>query len=339
MASPEEMNTPGNTRLTDGCDRRLNYFRISVTDRCNLQCSYCMPDDRIQKLSHEDILTYEEILRVVDVSTRLGIDKVRITGGEPLVRKGVVQFLEKLCAMPSLSDVSLTTNGLLLSTHLDALWDAGVRRINVSLDTLASKKYRAITGVDGFQQVWDGLMNALEIGFSPIKINVVAMMGVNDDEIAHLAALTREYPFHVRFIEYMPIGNSSLNREHQLLVPQIRERIEQSGALEPVAAERRDGPAVRYRYRAAPGEIGFISSISNHFCSTCNRLRLTASGRLRPCLLSDKEIDLHHLLRGGCTDTDIREAIFEAISLKGAHHHVHAGEEHVTCRQMSSIGG
>ena len=232
------------SKLIDNCNRHLNYLRISITDRCNLQCRYCVPQDLIPKLSHREILTYEEILRVVQVATRLGISKVRVTGGEPLVRKGVYDFLIDLVTTEGLKDVSLTTNGVLLKDNLEKIKSAGIKRINVSLDTLNRKKYLEITGYDDFDRVWQGIKKAHELGFYPIKINIVALDGVNDDELVEMARLSFRYPFHVRFIEYMPIGQSDFNTPALLLAPEIKDRISAVGNLVPVQGIEHDLPNV-----------------------------------------------------------------------------------------------
>jgi cyclic pyranopterin phosphate synthase len=227
----------------------------------------------------------------------------------------------------------------LLRPHLSELKHAGIRRINISLDTLIPERYQAITGVDGFHNVWRTLLDAMQMGFSPIKINVVAMRGINDDELAGLARLSIEYPIHVRFIEHMPIGDAALSSTSQLLIPDIRSIVETVAPLEPIPPGRHDGPAQRFRFPEAAGEIGFISSISQHFCSTCNRLRLTARGSLRPCLLADTEVDLKGLLRTGATDQAIRDAFISAVRLKGADHGIGPNQHNGPSGQMSSIGG
>lgn len=325
--------------LIDACNRRLNYLRISITDRCNLRCAYCLPCEDIPRLAHADILRYEEILRIVRVGARLGISKVRVTGGEPLVRKGVCGFLAELSRVPGIQDVSLTTNGVLLKKYIGDIRSAGVTRINVSLDTLKPERYRDITGRDDFAQVWEGIRAAEEQGFSPIKLNVVALSGVNEDELVDLARLSLSSPFHVRFIEFMPIGQSRVGARPPLLVPAIRERIGVLGTLVPVPRTELDGPAHRYRFKGGRGEIGFIPAISHQFCSRCNRLRLTASGQLRPCLLSDRQEDLKGPLRGGCSDDDLAEIFFEATRHKPSDHNLAVGEPAHVCCQMRSIGG
>jgi GTP 3',8-cyclase len=327
------------SKLIDTCNRHLNYLRISVTDRCNLQCRYCVPRDLIPKLSHHEILTYEEILRVVHVATRLGITKVRVTGGEPLVRKGIYQFLRDLVATAGLKDVSLTTNGVLLKNNLEKIQTAGISRMNISLDTLNPAKYRAITGCDDFERVWQGIEKAHQMGFSPIKLNIVALQGVNDDELCEMARLSFRYPFHIRFIEYMPIGQSDFKPGSLLLAPEIKTRISALGNLVPVQGAEHDGPAQRYQYENAKGEVGFIPAISQHFCNKCNRLRLTASGHLRPCLLSDHQENLKEAIRQGCSDQKLADIFFKAVTHKPSDHNLAATEPNRVCSPMRAIGG
>ncbi|MGD2037503.1 MAG: GTP 3',8-cyclase MoaA [Desulfobacterales bacterium] len=327
------------SKLIDKCNRHLNYLRISITDRCNLQCCYCEPKDLLPKLSHFDILTYEEILRVVRIATRLGISKVRVTGGEPLVRKGVYGFLRELTAMEGLKDVSLTTNGVLLSENLEKIQAAGISRINISLDTLDPAKYCQITGYDEFNRVWQGIQKAHQMGFYPVKLNVVALRGINDEELVDMARLSFQYPFHVRFIEHMPIGRSDFNPDSLLLAPEIKSRIRDLGNLVPVEETEHDGPARRYKYEGAIGEIGFIPAISQHFCNKCNRLRLTASGQLRPCLLSDHQEDLKEAVRQGCSDQQIAEIFIKAVKHKPSDHNLVAKNPAHIRGQMRAIGG
>jgi cyclic pyranopterin phosphate synthase len=326
-------------KLIDTCNRHLSYLRVSITDRCNLRCVYCVPPESVPKLTHADILTYEEILRIVRVGAGLGITKVRVTGGEPLVRKGVFAFLARLRHIEGIEDLSLTTNGVLLRDHIGEIRAAGVRRINISMDTLVPRKYAAITGRDEFHRVWEGIRAAEADGFNPIKINVVALKGINDDEILDLAKLSLRHPYHIRFIEYMPMGRPRVTEDTLLLTPEIKTRLLALGPLHPVSSGVHDGPAERYRFEGAVGEVGFISALSHHFCERCNRLRLTASGRLRPCLLSEKEVDLKGPLRQGCSDRRLEEIFLASLRLKPSDHNLSADRGACVNGQMSSIGG
>lgn len=325
--------------LVDTYKRHLNYLRISVTDRCNLQCIYCIPRDRIPNLPHAEVLRYEEILRIVRIATHLGISKVRVTGGEPLIRKGIYPFLKELTRIDGIRDVSLTTNGILLKNNLDKIRAAGIKRLNISLDTLNPAKFTHITAHDRFSNVWEGILQAHKMGFDPIKLNVVVLRDINDDEILDLARLSLAYPFHVRFIEYMPIGDARVTRAQTLLAPEIKNRLQAIGRLIPVQNTAIDGPARRYKFEHAPGEIGFITALSHHFCHECNRLRLTAGGQLRPCLLRDKQFDLKGPLRRGLLDMDLAKIFFKAASFKQHEHHLADCHPSKISSQMSAIGG
>ena len=319
---------------------KVNYLRISVTDRCNLACCYCVPKDQISLLTHKDIARYEEILKIVRISCQTGITKVRITGGEPLVRRGIVDFIERISAIPEIQDLSITTNGVLLEKNAQALKESGLKRINISLDTLVPDRFRQITGKDLFHQVWKGIMAAIDQGFSPIKLNTVVMRGINDDEIEALAGLSIDYPLHVRFIEYMPMGTATVDPEQQLLIPEIKLRIENHlGQLTPIERGMNDGPARRFKLPGSLGEVGFISPVSSHFCHDCNRLRLTSSGALRPCLLNNLEYDILTPLRQGATDRELEKIIMKSIRNKPKSHNLGTDG---SCRiesQMFSIGG
>ncbi len=328
-----------NSKLIDRCNRKLNYLRISITDRCNLRCIYCVPYDFIPKLPHKEILSYEEILRIIRIGVCLGISKVRITGGEPLVRKGVYGFLKRLTKIEGLLDISLTTNGVFLKDNINKIKSAGIKRINISLDTLNRKKYRKITGYDFFDQVWEGIELAHKMGFDPVKLNVVPLKGINDDELTDIAALSIDYPFHIRFIEYMPMGTNQMESDHHLLFPEIKKRIHQFGKLIPVEKDMNDGPAERFKFESAKGEIGFIRPISQHFCNTCNRLRLTASGQLRPCLMSDVQVDLKTRLRKGCSDVELADIFLKAVRLKPLGHNLSGDHPVGVSAQMCAIGG
>ena len=326
-------------KLIDRFHRHINYLRISITDRCNLKCVYCVPRELVPKLSHEEILSYEEILRLVRIGTRMGISKVRVTGGDPLVRNGVYEFLKALTAIPKLRDVSLTTNGVFLRDNLQKIQDAGIKRLNISMDTLNREKFKVLSGRDAFDRVWEGIRKAERMGFSPIKLNVVALRGINEDELIDLAALSYTHPFHIRFIEYMPIGERILEIRKPLLAPEIQARIETLGRLIPVQTGTDDGPARRFRLDGAMGEVGFISALSHHFCGTCNRLRLTADGQLRPCLLSDIQEDIKGPLRSGCSDRELSDIFLKTVRYKQSGHHLAGGDAVKVNGQMSCIGG
>jgi len=326
--------------LIDTYDRRLSYLRISITDHCNLNCIYCRPFPGGAKVSHRDILRYEELLRIVRVATELGISKVRITGGEPLVRSHVCDFLNRLTRIEGLQDVSLTTNGVLLEKNLEKLQSAGIRRLNISLDSLKPEKILSITGHDVFDRIWQGILKAHAMGFEPIKINMVPIGDINDDEIEVFARLSLTYPFHIRFIEYMPIGETGIGSDRRILASDIKTRIEAAfGPLHPVAQSSDDGPAQRYRLEGAEGEIGLIQPISQHFCATCNRLRLTANGQLRLCLLSNLQVDLMTPLRNGCSDEELSNIILSAVQKKPMQHNFRGGSADCLKDQMSAIGG
>jgi cyclic pyranopterin phosphate synthase len=273
--------------MEDRFRRRIDYLRMSITDRCNLRCLYCMPPQGVTSRTRDEILRMEEILRVAEVAIQLGINKFRLTGGEPLLRKGVIPFIRSLALLPGVEDIAVTTNGTLLLEMGEQLWDAGVKRLNISLDTLDSEKFNRITRGGNLKQVWDGIEKVLEIGFAPVKLNIVALRNFNDREWADFARLTLDYPLHVRFIELMPIGTSwTMAGDSFVSCEEIVSVIEQElGELNPAKSGVRGcGPAEYYTLPNSKGSIGFIHAMSNHFCADCNRLRLTADGKLRPCL-------------------------------------------------------
>ncbi len=325
--------------LFDPFNRHLNYLRLSITDRCNLNCTYCVPESQTRKLSHEDILRYEEILHLLEICVGLGINKIRITGGEPFVRKGVFPFLNKLNEIDEINDLALTTNGLFLRDNLTKLKSCGIKRLNISLDSLIPETYLHITGQDAFDKVWEGITLAEKMNFFPIKLNVVALRGINEKELVDLAALSFTHSFHIRFIEYMPVGKKTLGFKHPLLTPEIKKRVQELGELIPVARGTHDGPARRYKFKNAKGEIGFISPLSHHFCNHCNRLRLTASGGLRTCLLSEYQTDLKTPLRSGFSDKEIANLILNAVSHKPMDHNLSDKKSTPVISQMSAIGG
>nr|WP_320015430.1 GTP 3',8-cyclase MoaA [uncultured Desulfobacter sp.] len=322
--------------------RNINYLRISVTDRCNFRCRYCIPAAPFKVIEHNSIARYEEILKIVRIGCDMGITKVRITGGEPFVRKGIFSFLHRLCRIPQLKDISITTNGSRLNRDkIKELMDMGIKRLNFSLDTLVPEKFIQITQRDRFQRVWDSIMAAHDIGMSPIKINTVALKGFNDDEIQAIAGLTWKYPFHVRFIEYMPMGNTDVGENQQILTQDIKNIIvDAHGPLTAVPKGVNDGPAKTYRLNGAPGILGFITPVSSHFCSECNRLRLTSRGTLRPCLLRNNETDILTPLRNGVDNEALKQIMLTALKDKPLDHNL----EKRTARDaplnhMTSIGG
>jgi cyclic pyranopterin phosphate synthase len=326
--------------LLDPYKRKINYLRISVTDRCNLRCRYCMPEEGIPLISHEEILTYEEMLRIVRVFASQGISKVRLTGGEPLVRKGIVEFVSYLSQIKEIKDLSLTTNGILLKEFAQDLKQAGLKRINISLDSLKKERFFRITRRDDFERVWGGIEEALRVGLSPIKINMVAIQGLNDDEIESFGRLSLHLPLTVRYIEYMPSGNGEDWKETDILtIPQIQRRLEKVGKLIPIPSDQWDGPARRFRIEGALGEIGLIGAVSSHFCGDCNRLRLTPDGKIRTCLFSDEEIDVREILRKGGSDDDLKERLLVALRTKPERHHINSHQFKKCQRNMSAIGG
>lgn len=340
------MDRPGGDRaeMIDQHNRNINYLRISVTDRCNLRCLYCMPKEGLSLIGHDDILRYEEILRVTRLAVKKGISKVRVTGGEPLVRRGIVEFIARLKAIEGLNDISLTTNGILLEEFAEKLNRAGMTRINVSLDSLNPQKYAEITRGGSLAAVLRGIDSAYRAGFSPIKINTVAIKGENDDEILEFANLTLDKPFQVRFIEMMPLGNAGPDQSvHYLSNDLVMEKINRHYRLEPIDGRNMitDGPARRYRISGGMGEIGFISPVSHHFCHHCNRIRITADGHLRACLLLDDEVDLKGPLRANCGDDVLEELIEKTILEKPKGHAPILNDRHLRkcVRGMSAIGG
>ena len=327
-------------QLIDSYNRHINYLRISITDRCNLRCIYCMPKDGVSLIGHDDILRYEELLRIARIAVSKGISKIRITGGEPLVRKGVVDFIGGLSALNGIQDLSMTTNGILLNSTALALRSAGLKRLNISLDSLSPEKYRTVTRGGDIKQVLAGIKTANDAGFSPLKINMVAIRGINDDEILAFARLTLEYDVHVRFIEYMPIGMENGWREDRFVsTDEIKSTISALGHLVQIQNDNGAGPAQMYSLAGAPGRLGFISSLSSHFCATCNRLRLTPDGKLRTCLFSDAEVDLKTPLRLGCSDQELEHIITAAILSKPQKHNAAEPVFKKCVRGMSAIGG
>jgi cyclic pyranopterin phosphate synthase len=324
----------------DDFGRAINYLRVSVTDRCNLRCVYCMPAEGVEKRPHGEILSYEELALTIRAAAELGICKVRLTGGEPLARLGLPEFVRMVAAIPGIDDLSMTTNGTLLARHAAALAEAGLQRVNISLDTLRSDRFEQITRRGRLRDVWSGIEAAKAAGLTPIKLNMVVVRGLNDDEVSDFARHTVSDGWHVRFIELMPIGaNVDWAEDGTVPVPEIRARIEaEVGPLRPIHGPTGNGPARYYQLPDAEGTVGFISALSDHFCTTCNRLRLTADGRLRPCLMSEEEIDLRTPLRAGADLEEVKALLAHAIQRKPQRHHLHEAAS-PRDRTMAQIGG
>lgn len=328
------------TSLVDSLGREIVNLRISVTDRCNLRCSYCIPTEEVEWLPRAEILTFEEIERFVRVVAPLGIRKLRLTGGEPLLRKGLPDLVARLVAVDGIVDVGMTTNAVGLRRLAQPLRDAGLRRLNVSLDTVDRELYRKMTRRDALPAVLDGLVAAAEAGFAPIKINAVIERNTNLHEVDPLARLARERGFVLRFIEYMPIGAGDGWRK-DTVVPnaEILEILRGIADLKPMGEPDGTGPAQRWRWTDGGGEIGLIGSVTEPFCDHCNRIRITADGKLRTCLFSVKEHDVRTLLRDGGTDADIAELVCRAVDKKEPGHKIGQADFVKPSRSMSSIGG
>lgn len=303
--------------LIDPFGRAIQYLRISVTDRCNLRCTYCMPEMGVAYEDREEVLTYEEILRLVTLLARHGLRKVRLTGGEPLVRKELVTLVRQIADLPAIQDLGLTTNGVLLSRHAQDLWDAGLRRINISLDTLRPERFAQIARFAKFEEATAGLAAAEAIGFSPIKLNMVVMRGVNDDELADMAALTLDHPYDVRFLEYMPIGQVTPWQWKAQYVSNDEVLDTLRARFELIPLETAESSTARvFQILGARGRVGVINPISHKFCAGCNRLRLTANGALVPCLSDNYEYDLKTPLRRGASDEELIAHIQAALAHK-----------------------
>jgi cyclic pyranopterin phosphate synthase len=327
--------------LIDRFGRQITYLRVSVTDRCNLRCVYCMPPEGVERQPHENILRYEEILKVVEAAAAHGVTEVRLTGGEPLVRRGLPDLVRLIAGVPGIADISLTTNGILLESMARPLAEAGLKRVNLSLDTLDPEKFSRITRGGSIQRVFRGLEAAEQAGLSPIKINVVAMRGVNDDELLDLARLSLEHPWNIRFIELMPFKNQAAWGEGFPPPDQaylsVQEILSALAVLELrlLGDKVGSGPAQEFSLPGGRGTVGVISPLGNRFCQDCNRLRLTADGYLRPCLLNDGEVSIRAALRAGL---DLLPYLQEAVQLKPRGHEL--DEQHApNGRCMGQIGG
>jgi cyclic pyranopterin phosphate synthase len=314
--------------------RIINYLRVSVTDLCNYRCVYCMPPEGVQWMPRSEILTFEEICSVVRAAIPLGINRVRLTGGEPLIRRQLPELVRMLVSLPGIEETYLTTNGSLLEELAADLRHNGLSRLNVSLDSLKPERYREITRGGSIEKVWKGIEAALKAGFNPIKLNVVVIKDANDDEIEEFVTLTKDNPFEVRFIEYMPFGSPDISQKLAYVsAEEMKRRISAMGPLRTLPGQSLSGPAERYRLDGAKGAIGFITAMSHSFCSRCNRIRLTADGRLLPCLFSAHSVEVKSLLRGGAPPERITQALRLAIESKPA-------SRSDSCHNyMHSIGG
>lgn len=318
--------------MKDSFGREINYLRISLTDRCNLRCEYCMPGKGIDKFPHEEMLTLEEIYKISETFVELGINKIRLTGGEPLTRLNVVDLVSKISKLEGIKDLAMTTNGVLLKKFAGPLKEAGLNRVNISLDTLDPKKYTEITRGGKLTDVIEGMEEAKRVGLTPIKINTVLIGGFNDDEIEDLVRLTEKEEIDVRFIELMPIGEAiDWSKEKFLSNDTIINRVKE---LRPVSREDESSPAVYYKLPNGKGNVGIINPISCKFCKDCNRVRLTSKGQLKLCLHSNLEIDLRTALRNG---EDLKKLIIESIGRKEESHHLEDGN-YIT-KNMNEIGG
>lgn len=325
--------------IRDQFHRVIDYMRISVTDRCNLKCAYCMPPEEAQPSGYKKILAYEDIARVVRIAASIGVRKLRITGGEPLVRRDIARLVASLKNIDGIEEISMTTNGVFLDRHARDLADAGLNRVNISLDSFRPERYMAITRGGNIEDVFRGIAAAENAGLLPVKINMVPIRDFNDDEIKDFAALTLNTHYQVRFIELMPIGAyEGWSHDRHVPADEIRSIVETIGPVSPVRL-RKNGPARYFRFENAPGVIGFISALSNHFCDDCNRLRLTADGKLRPCLFSDSEIDLKPALRNPGSDDEIERLLRLAVNVKPDGHNISNRSDLGSLKQMSQIGG
>lgn len=325
---------------SDRHQRTIDYLRISVTDRCNLRCIYCMPSEGVKPFEHKEILTYDEIIRIVRIAVALlGVRRIRITGGEPLTRRNILYLISSLSQIEGIEDLSLTTNGLLLKKYAQELSKAGLKRVNISLDSLDPLTYREITRGGNIYEVLEGIEIAERSHLLPIKINMVPVKGFNDQEIENFAKLTFIKPYQVRFIEFMPIGARDFwSIDKYIPTEEIKRRIIAIAPLYPVGLEKA-GPADYFSFEGAKGLVGFISPVSKHFCHSCNRLRLTADGKIRPCLFSETEIDLKSPLRQGASDEEVLRLLRLSLEIKPLEHSLRNKEKIDYLKPISKIGG
>jgi len=322
--------------LKDPYGRRISYLRISVTDKCNLRCYYCVPKDEFVLKERHEILSLEELEKIAQIGARLGISKIRFTGGEPILRKGIEYLVKKVSTIAGISDLALTTNATLLKDHALKLRESGLKRVNISLDTLNPAKFIKITGMDLWQQVMEGIEEAL-IRFSKVKLNIVTVRGVNDEEILDFVEFIEDKPIALRFIEFMPVGQNGWTRSQFIPSSFVKDQIESKYELEKIDRDPRDATAELYQIKDFKGTLGFISAISKGFCENCNKLRVTADGFLRPCLSSNIEIDIKSKIRSGAEDDQLAELFRRALASKPRQHNLLEEQGHK--RRMFQIGG
>ena len=327
--------------LIDSFGRVHNNLRISVTDRCNIRCFYCMPAENVQFMERKELLTFEEIERFVRVAVKLGVNKIRLTGGEPLVRRDLSVLVQKLRAIPEIHDIGITTNGILLAEQAQDLWDAGLRRINVSLDALNPVKFQEITRREGYEKVIEGIQAAQNVGFDPVKINAVSVRGLTEEEIVPFGKFARETGVELRFIEFMPLdADNAWERDKVLFAHEIIETLSREiMPLVPLDHQDPSAPASEFQFEDGLGRVGFIASVSQPFCMSCNRFRLTADGKIRNCLFSLEETDIKTLIRTGASDEAIAQAIQQSIAAKKEGHEINTARFIQPDRPMYSIGG
>jgi GTP 3',8-cyclase len=326
--------------LVDAFRRPITYLRVSVTDRCNLRCVYCMPEAGLPWIAKPDVLSYEEIASIVRAAASIGVRSIRLTGGEPLIRRDLDRLVAMIAAIPGIDDIALSTNALLLADQAPALVAAGLRRVNISLDTLQEDRFTAIARRPGLAKVLAGIEAAIAAGLTPVKINCVVMRGANDDELEAFAEMTRERAVHIRFIEVMPVTeNVELQRDAWVSSDEVLTRLNALGALRPVPNPHGNGPARTFAYDGAPGTVGVISPLAHDYCETCNRVRLSADGRLKLCLFGDNMIDLRTPLRTGGGEDAIVDILRASMHVKPERHHLALGETASMMRAFSEIGG
>ena len=334
--------TPSASRpqLIDGMGRTIVNLRISVTDRCNFRCTYCMPADNVEFMDRSNLLTFEEIQRVAQIVSRMGINRLRLTGGEPLMRKNLAVLIKMLNEVDGIDDIAMTTNAYFLKEHAQSLKDAGLKRLNVSLDALDPEKFRDVNRRDCLQSVLDGLDTARKVGFKSIKINAVAVRNFSETEIMGLIEMGRSEGFEIRFIEFMPLDSDKVwERDKVLFGHEIVDMIKENYELVPIDNSLEIGPASEYNFADGKGKIGIITAVSNPFCDHCNRIRMTADGKLRTCLFSEDETNLKDLIRTGATDETIIETLKQAVLLKEPGHKINLDDFQRPDRAMHAIGG